>query len=496
MSKRSILPRPTDKTVDSSTPSGVFGHLEHGPGPSKRREPVEAACRACQSRHSKVRFSVCVCISQQAFGAVTDPKYDVQCSGERPICQACAIRGSKCYYDAAAGQSRAAARREYLDRVEKDNISMSEILTFLHGTTSEQAQEFLAFLRNTEYADLENSMRWIQERQRAIQMEQLSPISAVTTAVPSPGTDVGKSKLGTPAHVFLEGRSGSSEQSPAPQLTQTSNWNRGVTVDIFRSAIKMFFHSTGGMFPGVTGTPNAANVLEELSNFPDDAPFADVVNSVSNSAQKAQLGTLCGMAAMGILSLHSSEQASPLPVGLADWFYSVAHSMTDTVRDEPSRMFNAGYRESAMMQTEMLKIAAIKTNILRLITPDNVPDATVLDSIRMDLKTFHNQLPDWMNMDSLGLENQFVPMRQAVFYLHLFLLSAMQLLHRRMMAFHHQLSISVNIENTKAVIRDGLVAAKMAARLLTLMHKDGYIVQAYWVCRSVLCAGLFPLLTR
>jgi hypothetical protein len=84
-------------------------------------------------------------------------------------------------------------------------------------------------------------------------------------------------------------------------------------------------------------------------------------------------------------------------------------------------------------------------------------------------------------MRSLISGQQTTPLRQVIMYFHLFYLSAMQLLHRRTMvnAKHPN---SSGRGCTKTGVRDGLMAAKMVARMFALMKQEGYIGQFCWMC--------------
>lgn len=140
--------------------------------------------------------------------------------------------------------------------------------------------------------------------------------------------------------------------------------------------------------------------------------------------------------------------------------------------------------EENTIQQEITKITTIKANIVRSMSDtSNIVDATV-GHLREELRAFHQQLPSWMAITGIPQVQVATSSRQLIYYLHLFYLSAMTLLHCRIMAARDSLHPSTESQHAKAAIRDGLVAAKINARILGMIHKDGSIIELWWMCMS------------
>lgn len=123
----------------------------------------------------------------------------------------------------------------------------------------------------------------------------------------------------------------------------------------------------------------------------------------------------------------------------------------------------------------------IKARIIRAIPDDGLVDDAVIVEFQQELNALNEALPEWMTMGSLINSQQSTPLRKVVFYFHLFFLSAMQLLHRRTMANPTHCSSPGRL-NTRTSVREGLMAAKMTARMLALMQEERYIGQFCWMC--------------
>ena len=136
-------------------------------------------------------------------------------------------------------------------------------------------------------------------------------------------------------------------------------------------------------------------------------------------------------------------------------------------------------REEDVLQQELVKVTIVKAKIIRAIPDDGAIDGSVIDKFRQELNDIKKELPEWMTMASLISGQQATPLRRTIMYFHLFYLSAMQLLYRRVMANPVHLRDRVDI---KTGVRDDLMAAKMVARMLALMTQEGYIGQFCWMC--------------
>ena len=135
--------------------------------------------------------------------------------------------------------------------------------------------------------------------------------------------------------------------------------------------------------------------------------------------------------------------------------------------------------EGDIIQRELVKVTIIKAEIIRMTHDENLTDNAVINKFREQLRSFYKQLPQIMSVGSVLDPQKAAPLRPNIYYLHLFYLSAMELIHRRVMANPAKAKES---EPAKAAVREGLLAAKMAARIFALMRLEGAIVQICWMC--------------
>ncbi|KAF1810313.1 hypothetical protein P152DRAFT_94702 [Eremomyces bilateralis CBS 781.70] len=161
--------------------------------------------------------------------------------------------------------------------------------------------------------------------------------------------------------------------------------------------------------------------------------------------------------------------------------------------------------EDGIVQLEMVKITIIKAKIVQTMpdesTANNANDATI-DWLRQELRTLYDGLPERMAIRNLQEQRHDQRLRRAIFYVHLFYLSAMELLHRRAMASSLAFDQSVDLSfiapssYVNAAVREGLMAAKMATRILALMKEDDAMVQICWLCiYTAYTAGIIILYT-
>jgi hypothetical protein len=141
-------------------------------------------------------------------------------------------------------------------------------------------------------------------------------------------------------------------------------------------------------------------------------------------------------------------------------------------------------KQEYIVQTEMVKITVMKAKIIRKIHDNSIVDDAVIAEFRGELRGIHNDIPDWMSMKVLTDEKRSFPLRRVVMYVHLFYLSAMQLLHRRVMKDPtiHQTSAHNGRESARQAVIEGVIAAKMAAKILGLMTSEGTIDKLCWLC--------------
>jgi hypothetical protein len=137
--------------------------------------------------------------------------------------------------------------------------------------------------------------------------------------------------------------------------------------------------------------------------------------------------------------------------------------------------------EEDIIQMEIAKISRIKSRILQQIIKGSETLETDIEGLRSDLKVFHKALPEWIRLASLLDPARSTPLRRIILYLHLFYLSAMQLLHRKIMTRQADVN-SLHRENARGAVREGLMAAKMSAKILALIGKEGSMVQSCWLC--------------
>lgn len=141
-------------------------------------------------------------------------------------------------------------------------------------------------------------------------------------------------------------------------------------------------------------------------------------------------------------------------------------------------------RDVYTVQTEMVKITIMKAKIIRTIYDERVVNDNVIAGFRSELRVIHNKIPEWMSMKVLTVEKKIFPLRKVVMYVHLFYLSAMQLLHRRVMKDFtiHGTVANHGRDSARQAVVEGVIAAKMAAKFLGVMSSEGSLVQICWLC--------------
>ncbi|KAI4928432.1 uncharacterized protein J4E92_005918 [Alternaria infectoria] len=141
-----------------------------------------------------------------------------------------------------------------------------------------------------------------------------------------------------------------------------------------------------------------------------------------------------------------------------------------------------------MIRRECVKVSIIKASLLhRLPSKAPVPENVTLE-FRAQLSRFHAQLPDWMSVAAL-LRGDSSPLmatfRPVIFYVHLFYLSAMMLLARRLIIAYIPLDavgIVVLPPEARRAIEEGYQAAETNASVMSLMLQEGKVVQVCWLC--------------
>ncbi len=141
-----------------------------------------------------------------------------------------------------------------------------------------------------------------------------------------------------------------------------------------------------------------------------------------------------------------------------------------------------------IIRQECIKVTIIKAKIHHQIpvTIGVVAEATVTN-LSVILTRFFTQLPPWLSLEQLLKceDNSMAVLRPLIYYVHLFYLSAMTLLARRLVIVYISPAnigqIQMPREAQKA-IEDGFVAAQTGARVLGLMLSEETVVQVCWLC--------------
>lgn len=141
-----------------------------------------------------------------------------------------------------------------------------------------------------------------------------------------------------------------------------------------------------------------------------------------------------------------------------------------------------------MIRQECVKVSIIKAALLhRLPTEAPIPETTTLE-FRAQLSRFHARLPDWMTTAKLlhGDEGELMAtFRPVIFYVHLFYLSAMMLLSRRLIIAYIPVDTVGRVglpPEAQRAIEEGYQAAHMNASVMNLMLHEGKVVQVCWLC--------------
>ena len=141
-----------------------------------------------------------------------------------------------------------------------------------------------------------------------------------------------------------------------------------------------------------------------------------------------------------------------------------------------------------MIRRECVKVSIIKAALLhRLPTRAPVPEVVTLD-FRAQLSRFHAQLPEWMTAAKLlgGTDGELMTtFRPVIFYVHLFYLSAMMLLARRLIIAYIPPHVLGKVDlppEAQRAIEEGYQAAQMNASVMNLMLQEGKVVQVCWLC--------------
>ena len=130
------------------------------------------------------------------------------------------------------------------------------------------------------------------------------------------------------------------------------------------------------------------------------------------------------------------------------------------------------------MKWQMGKISSIKTNIMNTLCSSTADIGEIeVCTLRNDLQDFYNDLPPWMMLDQLPTVGINLTLRSTIFDIHLFYLSGMILLSRRLISR----GLPYELEQSRLGIMEGLLSAKTAAQLLMLMKHEGSLYRTSWL---------------
>jgi len=468
----------------------------------------------------------------------------------------------ECVYDIPAGMTRTAALKERIQGLQTDNASLHEIVLFLQIKSTEEAQEFLTFIRSKDTSTMSSMRQWIRNRYP----EEDAPAGMLMGGLNLSSTDrMGSALLGM-EFSNSDGFSSSTTASPGSSVafgSQIEDYDQTVTVAIVQSAVENFAASTGVLCNVFTADHIDALLATSFGHIklPLHRLFFDVLKATTDVQGKARLAELSGMAAVGILYFQNSTYDRPPPVGLAEHFYALTKRMLDSAiesdalrgmkacavlamynmvpkasvalayaelglglgnmhgmqdNDCPSTLsqkdfldhkrtwrllvlfsgwlgsclnYRADYTSQALqllqndkeseeediIQREIIRITILKAKIMHTLPDGRGVDDSTIDGLRQELRSVYEGLPDWMAVSSLLARQDRAQLRPMIFYLHLFFLSAMELLHRRVMDNPRLFDpiFSPPSDIVKVAVKDGLVAAQTATRLLSLMEDDG-----------------------
>jgi hypothetical protein len=140
-----------------------------------------------------------------------------------------------------------------------------------------------------------------------------------------------------------------------------------------------------------------------------------------------------------------------------------------------------------MIRRECVKLSIIKAEMLLTIPKTAPVSEEIVFKLQSRLQVFHDELPDWMGFHPLITNEQSDLMnrlRPVIYYVHLFFLSALMLLSRRLIIAYVVLDATGRISlpsDSYQAIRDGFVAAQQIASIIEFMLSEGKVVQMCWL---------------
>lgn len=130
----------------------------------------------------------------------------------------------------------------------------------------------------------------------------------------------------------------------------------------------------------------------------------------------------------------------------------------------------------------MVKVTVIKANLLQMLDKFNSISEATIRTIHENLKQWHRCLPHWMQLGSLlSPEAPVTDQTRVTFLVHLFYLSAVILVARVCYrGKSRSRDLLYNVEE-RMVIKQSLIAARTAARILRLQLSEGAVFQRCWL---------------
>jgi len=141
-----------------------------------------------------------------------------------------------------------------------------------------------------------------------------------------------------------------------------------------------------------------------------------------------------------------------------------------------------------------VKLTIIKSNILHSLF-DTAPSETTVADLRSHLRTFHRNLPECMTLNFLlkaGENHPIFHRRSVIYYFHMFYVSTIMLLSRRLITAHMRSNPTQRdkiSEQSSKGIDEEYMAARINAGFLGLMLSEGSVVPTCWFCISTAYAA-------
>ncbi|KAF1835148.1 hypothetical protein BDW02DRAFT_588352 [Decorospora gaudefroyi] len=472
--------------------------------------------------------------------AAKDSARPSRCDGARPTCRSCVERDSRCEYGPPTGPLLVQAQKRKIEELENDKSSLYEVLWYLQTTSPDKATALLQQIRASEGEDLGAILKNFEQSRGA------DPVAETTvTAQDSPSTESSSSVILAVPELMDHPRLSTVRKGQARVngAVLVSPSQKNATVDDLQGPLNMFFNCVGALFYIMNRDEVQATMARMTASGNNHTALGDFFSSGSSLQLRTFAAELAGMASIGVVHSQLADPATAPPAELADYFYTVAkHGLDSAILYNPLRamkvcalvgMYNIvvkatvalayielglslarnqklnlkecppGWSTSSgaqapvddidappedMIRRECVKVSIIKAALLhRLPKKAPVAEAVTLD-FRAQLSRFHAQLPEWMTAAELlsgGDGELMAQFRPVIFYVHLFYLSAMMLLSRRLIiAYIPQEAVGrvyLPPEAQRAV-EEGYQAAQMNASVMKLMLQEGKVVQVCWLC--------------